>query len=158
MTIDQTYSVDTLLAEVSAETLLTRAFHLTHRIDHAESGKGGALRAERDAIVREMTRRSDGFERALVTVEAAERALTNIDAILGAAAVEGDPDALRWLNGRIAHCREVAWATVSQCSSTTASLVKNQDVSDHIADAARAIYRPIVTSARAAAITARRKA
>ena len=144
MTIDQTYAVDTSLALVDVETLMTKAFQLTHRLDGLSQYNGtpqGAtkiaeVRAERDVIVREMKRRSAVAERSLVTVEVAERVMRLADEALVDGYAPNDAT-------RIMRAREALDAGMSQTTDTTCSLVKAQALSDRIAVAARGIVGPI---------------
>ena len=160
MTIDQTYAVDTALAEVDVATLMTKAFELTHRM-HAENDacadsgeherhveRRDSLREQRDAIVREMQRRSDGMERALIRVEAAERVMRNVDATLGAA----DPTTavldVEDVKGRITYCRSALNDMMHETTVVTCTLVKSQALSDRISRAARDLVKPIKEAAR----------
>lgn len=151
MSIDQTYVVDTSLATFDVETLMTKAFEITHRLDGLAQYNGtvpGAraiseARAERDAIVREMKRRSDGMERALVTVEATERLMRGVDETLS-----GVVSRSKDVNAKIAEAREVLDSAMERTTTITCTLVKDMTISDRIAEQARGIVRPIVERAR----------
>ena len=170
MSIDPTYTVDTSLANVGVDTLMTKAFELTHQIDRAREKRAQAsgaaeyaihhnaiaeAREQRDAIVREMTRRSDGMERALVRVEAAERIMRGVDETLASAVLPGVIG-----NGEaeagLAEAREALDMMMESTTTLTCSLVKDQALSDRIAKAAIAIVRPIRDRAREVGKASRR--
>ena len=151
MSIDQSYTVDTALAAVPVTDLMTKAFELTHQIheatDHGSGRSVVTLREQRDVIVREMQRRSDGMERALVRVEAAERIMRGVDATLGGADLNGEPDSVADVEGRITYCRSALNDMMHETTVITCSLVKDQSLSDRITKAARDIVKPIKDAA-----------
>lgn len=152
MSIDQTYTVDTALAEVSVADLMAKAFELTHRIheatDHGTGLSVVTMREQRDAIVREMQRRSDGMERALIRVEAAERVMRGVDATLGGADPTSAEIDVKDVEGRITYCRSALNDMMHETTVVTCTLVKNQSLSDRISAAARDIVKPIKEAAK----------
>jgi predicted phage gp36 major capsid-like protein len=154
--IDPDFLVDTSLAEVDVDTLMTKAFELTHRLDALAQYNGtpqgarkiGELRDQRDAIVREMKRRSDAAERALVAVETTERVLRRIDATLGSIDFEAIDDDTSFAEGRVRKARGFAQAAMEVTTETTCSLVKNLRISDSIAKRARLKMASIVRATR----------
>lgn len=156
--IDPDFLVDTSLAEVDVDTLMTKAFELTHRLDALAQYNGtpqgarkiGELRDQRDAIVREMKRRSDAAERALVAVETTERVLRRIDATLGSIDFEviAINDDTSFAEGRVRKARGFAQAAMEVTTETTCSLVKNLRISDSIAKRARLKMASIVRATR----------
>ena len=133
-------TVDTSLATFDVETLMTKAFELTHRIHEARHPHDATLRDQRDAIVREMKRRSEGMIRALVTVEAAERTMRGVDEVLCNAVNKGRKADLL---AAVAASREALDMGMERTTTTTCSLVKDQSISDRIAAGAREQVRPV---------------
>jgi len=154
-----TLTTDTHLSTFDVETLMTKAFELTHRLHELApyNGTGPGARSiaqareERDAIVREMQRRSEGMERALVVVEAAERVMRGADGVLANAAFTADPE----VNANVAHVREALDMMMERTTTLTCSLVKDQTISDRISAKAREVVRPIRDRAREVAASVR---
>ena len=156
MTIDTEHLVDTDLALVPIEDLMARAYELTHRIhgltrDEDRSPKARtavkAARDERDAVSREIKRRSDGFERSLVALDAADRLLRRVHANAGA--IEVAPENIEHIKGRIAEIAHLAYEGTSITGSTWCSLVKSLRFADRLSTKGRETARPILRAARA---------
>lgn len=150
---EKNFHVAPELSAVSAETLMTKAFELTHRIHEQEEharrsmmptnrdawNEGAAeTREQRDAIVREMARRTEAMERALVTVEVTERLMRLADNALADGRAPDDAT-------RVMRAREALDAAMERTTITTCSLVKDLRVSNRIAGKARDIVLPIAT-------------
>ena len=145
MSINQTHNVDDDLALVPVTVLMTKAFELTHRLhtlgEEREKARGMAeyeqahnaraeARAQRDVIIREMERRSDAMERALVGVETAERIMRVADEALHDRTAGSDAR-------RVAMARTALDMGMERTTTTTCSLVKQQTLSDRISAKAR---------------------
>lgn len=148
-------TIDQPLTDLTTPVLLVRMKRITASIiierDRRDEAKGAVeyaerhnviadLRQQRDAVEAELTRRADGMERALVTVEAVERVLRGMDTILAKTDTsdEGIVDAV------VAQTREAIDLLMEATTDTTCTLVKGQSMSDRISVGARARVAPII--------------